>query len=99
MTARKLTCLMLLNAATAFPCQVPERLEPGASLVKAPVLETVAIIDVEPANEEDDGRKLLGVMVVGGIIATLLNGWLLGRWLTRRNQRFQSNRKHADDTP
>lgn len=95
MTARKLTGLMILTTATAWACQVPEPQEPGAFHVNAPV----TVIDAEPSQADDDGRKILGVIVVGGIIGTLLNGWLLAGWLTRRNKRAQSNRQHADAPP
>lgn len=88
----------IMEAATylcgACSCEIKEQ-NPGIDLLMTAdwepvaskeVVETVTFVGRDAAAERDDGRNLLAVTLVGGIIATLVNGWLLARWLSRRGK-------------
>ncbi len=89
----------MLDAATylcgACSCEIKEQ-NPGIDLLMTAdwtpvatkeVVETVTIVGAEAPSDDDDGRRMLGVIVVGGIVGTLLNGWLIARWFSRKKRR------------
>ena len=79
----------------ACSCEIKEQ-NPGIDLLMVAdwdpvaskeVVETVTIVGASPPAEVDDGRRLLGAIVVAGMVALLLKGWLISRWVARRRRR------------
>lgn len=79
----------------ACSCEIKEQ-NPGIDLLMTAdwdpvaskeVVETVTITGVNEENDDDSARRMLVLMVVVGIVGTLLNGWLIARWFTRRKRR------------
>ncbi|MEZ5384018.1 MAG: hypothetical protein R3F13_00745 [Prosthecobacter sp.] len=79
----------------ACSCEIKEQ-NPGIDLLMTAdwdpvatkeVVETVKIVGEEQANSDDDTRKALVLAVAGGIVGTLINGWLMARWFARRKRR------------
>lgn len=79
----------------ACSCEIKEQ-NPGIDLLMTAdwepvaskeVMETVRIVGASQPAEVDDGRRLLGGLVVAGMVALLLKGWLISRWLARRRGR------------
>jgi len=89
----------LLEAAAylcgACSCEIKEQ-NPGIDLLMAAdwtpvaskeVIETVVITGADTASKDDESRRLLGMIVVAGMVALLLKGWLIARWFSRRKRR------------
>lgn len=79
----------------ACSCEIKEQ-NPGIDLLMTAdwepvaskeVMETVRIVGESQPAELDDDRRLLGGLVVAGMVALLLKGWLISRWVARRRGR------------
>ena len=79
----------------ACSCEIKEQ-NPGIDLLMTAdwepvatkeVVETVKIVGASPPAAVDDGRRLLAVIVGAGIVALLLKGWMISRWMESRKRR------------